>query len=350
MPTLLLCVLTAHALPPAVMMSPVPEPVRVPAALPSDTAPASASYRTEEVRYERDDLTLAALLMLPETEGPHPGAVVIRGSGGSDRSNPWTRAVAEEILGAGVAVLLTDKRGSGASEGDWRAADFHDLAGDAMAGVRYLRSRPEIRGSAIGLVGLSQGGRVAPIAASRSGKVAFVVNVSGSAVSFLEQSFHEMGNMARQAGLPESAVREVLALNRAAGEFLLTGNWAPYDRARARGLATPWRQIAEGFPASPDAEIWTFLRGVASYSPLPYWAQVTVPVLVLYGEADERDNVPVKESVRRLEYAFGLVGKEDARIVVIPGAGHGFIDHGRHGLMPAFRGALGGWLKARTGG
>ena len=44
-------------------------------------------------------------------------------------------------------------------------------------------SQSDIR---IGLVGLSQGGRVVPIAAARSSAVAFVVNLVGDAVSFIE--------------------------------------------------------------------------------------------------------------------------------------------------------------------
>ncbi|HYH44250.1 MAG TPA: hypothetical protein VEG34_01070, partial [Thermoanaerobaculia bacterium] len=59
---------------------------------------------------------------------------------------------------------------------------------------------------------------------------------------------------------------------------------------------------------------------------------------------DERDNVPVIESVRRLEYAFGSVGKTNHQIVVVPGTGHSVMDReGR--LVPGFTDALASWLK-----
>jgi dipeptidyl aminopeptidase/acylaminoacyl peptidase len=304
------------------------------------------THRSEDVRYESDSLTLAALLMVPRNaQGRAPGAVIIQGSGPSDRSNQWSRAIAELLVGQGMVVLLTDKRGSGASGGNWMTADFHALARDALAGVRYLQSRAGIDSSRVGLVGLSQGGWIAPLAAAQSSRVAFVVNVSGASVSFAEQSFHEMANTARQAGLPEPQVREVLLLNRATGEYLITGDWARYRAARDAALQTPWRQIAEGFPGSPDNPIWTFLRGVGQFDPMPYWIQLTQPVLVLYGADDERDNVPVAESVRRLEHAFGSARKENFRIVVVPGAGHGFIDPERHELMAPFVEALEGWIR-----
>ena len=308
-------------------------------------APGSPPFRTEDVRYKNGALPLAALLMLPPSESPVAGAVILQGSGTSDRTNGWARGIAEVLVESGVAVLLTDKRGSGASGGDWRLAGFDDLAADALAGVKLLRNRPEIDPQRVGLVGLSQGGWVAPLAAARSDEVAFVIDISGAAVSFAEQSFLEMANTARQAGLPEEQVREVVELNRATAEYMTTGDWDRYRRAREKGLASPWREIAAGFPGAPDLPIWTFLRSVAAYDPLPYWLLLTEPVLVLYGAEDERDNVPVAESVRRLEYVFRSVEKTNYQIVVIPGAGHSFIDPARRELMPAFVEALTGWVE-----
>lgn len=312
-------------------------------------AEAPPSWRGEDVRYRNGSVTLAALLMLPRSDAPVAAAVIVQGSGASDRTNSWARAIAEELVESGLAVLLTDKRGSGASEGDWLRADFDELAEDALAGVRYLHGRPEVDRERVGLVGLSQGGWVAPLAAARSDEVAFVIDISGASVSFAEQSFTEMANTARQAGLPEEQVREVLELNRAAAEYLATGDWERYRLARERGLGRPWKPIAEGFPGTPDSPIWTFLRGVAAYDPLPYWIQLTEPVLVLYGAEDEHDNVPVAESVRRLEHAFRSAAKTNYEIAVIPGAGHGFLDPGRRELMPEFVERLRGWAERTVG-
>lgn len=305
-------------------------------------------YRTEEVRYSNGDVALAGLMMLPNGSGRVPGAVIIQGSGRSDRTNQWARAIAEEMVRGGMAVLLTDKRGSGASGGDWQTAGFDELAGDALAGVAALRARPEIDAARVGLAGLSQGGWIAPLAASRSADVAFVIDVSGAAVSYAEQSFHEMGNTARQAGLSDAAIAEVLALNRAAGQYLVDGDWAAYERARQHALGTEARPVAEGFPAARDARIWTFLRKSFAFDPMPYWIVLRQPVLVLLGADDERDNVPVAASVQRLERGFASAGKRNGRVVVIPGAGHSFIDHSTHQLMPAFTQALAEWVRAEV--
>ncbi len=313
-------------------------------------AQASRPYHAEAVRYQSRDIALAAELMLPRRDGHFPAAVIIQGSGASDRRNAWARAVSELLVHRGVAVLLTDKRGSGESGGDWRTASFDDLALDALSGVAYLRGRPEIDRERVGLVGLSQGGWIAPLVAARFAQVAFVINIAGAAVSFAEQSFVEMANTARQAGLSEEQVGEVLELNRAVARYLTTGDWEHYSSLRQRALQGPWKNIAAGFPASPDQPIWSFLRSVATFDPMPYWLQVSQPVLVAYGEDDERDNVPVAESVRRLQFGFQAVGKRNYHIMVVPGVGHSLIDHQRHELAPAFVDALDRWTREHVTG
>lgn len=307
--------------------------------------PASATERELDVHYANGDVPLAAALLLPEGRGPFPAAVIAQGSGSSDRSNRWGREFAELIVARGFAVLLTDKRGSGGSGGDWRISGFDDLAGDALAGVELLRSRPEIDPDRIGLVGLSQGGAVVPVAAARSEAVAFVVNIVGDAISFGEGSFHEMANTARQTGLEPEQVAEVLALNRAAGRYLLTGDWEPYERLRTAGLSSGWARIAEGYPTTPDAPVWTFHRNAMAFDPMPYWMLVDQPTLILYGEADDADNVAVAESARRLRFGFAEGGKTNYDLVVLPGLGHSLRTPETGKIDDRAAKALGEWLE-----
>lgn len=321
-------------------------PVLLLSAMPIGLEPdaVASKPRNQDVRYKSGELELAAELILPEVEGRAPGAVIIQGSGDSDRSNGWAAAIAGVLADAGVAVLLTDKRGCGASGGSWLTADFQDLADDALAGVAYLRGRPEVDPERVGVVGLSQGGWVAPIAAARSPDVAFVIDISGASVGFAEQVTVEMANTSRQAGLSDDGVQTVLELNSAAGRYGLTGEWEPYAALREAGLQTEARPVVAGFPATPEDPKWSFIRGVGAYDPMPYWTVVRQPVLVVYGQEDEGDNVPVAESVRRLEHAFDITRKKNAEIVVIPGAGHGFIETGRSRLMSEFVETLAGWV------
>lgn len=307
----------------------------------------------EEVAWRAPDgVTLAGVLLLPRSEGPFPGALIIHGSGESDRTHRWARDHAEALARAGIVVLIPDKRGSGASGGDWRTASFETLAGDAAAGLELLAARPEVDDDAVGLVGLSQGGHIAPLAAGLSDDVAFVVDVSGGAVTMLEQIRHEMRNTARQAGLPPEGVDAVMEIQTLAERFVETGAWGPYAAALERAEATPIAPIAEGFPQTPDSPVWTWARLNGAYDPIPHWKAVDVPVLVVYGEEDEKDNVPVAESVRRLEAAFAETGHDDVTIVVYEGTGHGIRDPEGDPHSPRLRDdfveLLTGWIRERT--
>jgi hypothetical protein len=298
----------------------------------------------EDVQFSSGEVEIGALLLMPHVGEAMPAVVIVQGSGDSDRTNGWSRAIADPFAELGIAALLTDKRGCGASQGDWRTVGFDELAEDALAGVEYLSGRPEVDASRIGLVGLSQGGWVVPVAAARSDDVAFVIDVSGTSVGFLEQVHTEMANSARAAGLSEADVTEVLRFHRRIADYLHSGDWDAYERALTRAKESTWGALAEGFPSAPDLPIWSFLRSVAFFDPMPYWLQVDVPVLVVFGEDDEKDNVPVEESVRRLEFGFGLVRKTDYVIEVIEGAGHGLLDPTRSRLMDEFVDALARWL------
>lgn len=303
------------------------------------------SAQAVDVSYKNGSVNLAALLMLPASEGAVPAVVIAQGSGTSDRSNHWSREIAEEFVRHGVAALLTDKRGSGASSGDWRTASFSDLAEDVRAGVEFLRGRSDINSERIGVVGLSQGGQVAPIAAAGFDHIAFVISISSKTVGFAEGSFIEMANTARQAGLSEPDVDEVLKVNRAALRYLTGGTWDQYIQARKHALQSDAREIAAGFPAERDQPIWIFLRSVAAYDPLAYWVQVSQPTLFVYGKEDERDNTPVEESVRRLDHAFRSANKRDYRVLVVPDAGHGIRDPKTHQLARRFTDTLAAWLQ-----
>src|SRR5262249_61195902 len=88
-------------------------------------------------------------------------------------------ALGRHFAGSGVVCLAWDKPGVGRSSGDFNAQTFRDRAEESLAAVRFLRQRPDVRPDQVGLWGHSQGGMVAPLAASLSDQVAFVIEVSG---------------------------------------------------------------------------------------------------------------------------------------------------------------------------
>jgi hypothetical protein len=255
----------------------------------------------EDVAFANRDIPLAGTLVIPSGPGPFPGVVIVHGSGSSDRSNPWTSAYAAALVERGIAVLHPDKRGSGESGGDWRDASFLDLADDAMAATDVLSANSNVDTSRIGLIGFSQGGHIVPVAASRSLSVDFVINVSGSVVPMMEQIGDELRLMAEREGLTANEVAAIQSIHERAVHYVSTGGgW----RAYADELADAKRHLGEtevikGFPTKPDSPGWTYLRTIGDFDPLPYWRDVDVPALFLYGGRDE--NVDVYKSADVIE-------------------------------------------------
>ena len=80
----------------------------------------------------------------------------------------------------------------------------------------------------------------------------------------------------------------------------------------------PWYFAA---PAN-DNPYWSFSAEYARYRPLEWWSTLNVPVLLLYGGADQR--VPAAESARRIEAALRRAGNRDVTVRIYPDADHTF--------------------------
>ena len=209
-----------------------------------------------------ENLQLSGMFILPEGEGPFPTAIIIHGSGTSRRNNVWYLSVAQYLEQHGIAVLLPDKRGSEKSEGEWLGASFEELATDTISAIEFVKHQQMFEYSTIGLIGMSQGGWIAPVVASKTDDVSFVVSMSGAAVTAEEQLLHE----------------EIY-------------NIAPYTYTFLAKLIAP---ISSRILMQKE-----FFIPNAGFDPIPYWKNVHVPVFFALGGNDE--NVPVDASIHRLK-------------------------------------------------
>lgn len=151
-------------------------------------------YREIETRISNVDapgVTLAATLTLPTGDGPFPAVVLITGSGPQDRDEtayghkPFA-VLADHLARRGVAVLRYDDRGVGGSTGQHTGATSADFASDAMAAAVWLALRPEVNIDAIGFVGHSEGGLIAPLAAMETSNVSYLVLLAAPGVRITE--------------------------------------------------------------------------------------------------------------------------------------------------------------------
>lgn len=271
--------------------------------------------RQEEVRFRNGAVELAGTLLLPAGAGPHPAVVFLHGSGPEGR---WASTyLARRFVRAGMAALVWDKRGVGESTGAWEVAGFEDMAGDAAAAVALLRARPDIDGRRVGIHGHSQGGTMAPLAAVRS-NADFVIGSAASGLPMDEVEIYSVGNF---VGIPAMSGEEA-ALAQAYVATLVDVAYHGASRDSLETIADRARGREWFFESpAPDDPYWAFSRRIADFDPAAWWRQVDVPVLLVYGSADER--VPAERSAAAIAAALESA-ENPATVRILEGADHTF--------------------------
>lgn len=294
------------------------------------------SYRSSEITFHNGDVELSGTLFRPRGAGSYPAVVLVHGSGPETRSE--YAFYAKWLARHGVAGLAYDKRGTGRSTGRLYASDYSDYADDALAGVSAIRGRDGIRTDCVGLWGFSEGEWVAPLAASRSGDVAFIVVVAPSGVTPAEQVSQEIAIRLRSRGYEPSDVDRALAMNERVFEYQRTG-LGREALARDLGAASrePWFVDAEDVPSELyDFGEYAWWRSVMDFDPAAVWERVEVPVLLLKGGRDPKSSSDVAE--RRIVTALARGGNESAQTVVFPEGDHLLLEWplGEHVPPPMF--------------
>jgi pimeloyl-ACP methyl ester carboxylesterase len=268
-----------------------------------------------DVTFTNGAVRLAGTLKRPRSPGPHPAIAIVHGAGSHTRHS---HAAIQALYAAhGVAVLAYDKRGSGESQGDGETATFEELSGDAAAAIELLVRDPGIDARRVGLWGHSQGGWLAPLAATRSSAVRFLILVSGTTWRAGPQTSYWTERSLRAAGRPEAEVAAAVAYMRRVVAVADAGGkgWDELAPAVEEARRAPWGESTV-LPASrEDLLAW---QGYA-FDPIPVLRRVRVPTLAVWGLGDV--NVPPEASARELRAIFQETGVP-LRVESFPGADH----------------------------
>jgi pimeloyl-ACP methyl ester carboxylesterase len=287
----------------------------------------------EELRIERDGFSLAASY----SPAGEKAIVALHGAGEGTRESPLYAHLHELLPPAGIGVVTFDRRGEGESTGDATRGRFDLQADDALAVLRAID--PE----RVGLWGISQGGWIGPIAASRSDEVAFLVLVASTGVTPSQQMMYAVERQLRLAGHGDDVVARALDLRR---RFEANVHDPRPDEELAADLLAaldePWVGQLWLPPMLLDEESRRLWIEEMDYDPLPSFEQVRVPTLLFYGAADSW--TPVEPSAEAWRAARG----DEVEIVVIPEAEHDLtLPDGS--LSPEYKAKLVEWLARPQG-
>jgi len=288
-------------------------------------------YRVEEVTFPGASgaVKLAGTLSVPDGQGPFPAVVLIGGTGPGTRDengfgHKLFLVLADALNRRGIAVLRYDKRGVGASSGNFETATIPDFASDAEAAVTFLKSRPGIAPDHIGLIGHSEGGAIAPMIAVRNASARFTVLMAGPGMRIGRLLNVQNAKIAEASGMPEDQIAKKTAF------FNKLYTDLAADESGTRALPIAQADIAQGVQdhliraenADALARQLTspWARQAFNYDPIPTLRALRTPVLVLDGSRDLF--VPPEENLSAIRGA--LRRNPDATIIELPNINHMF--------------------------
>ena len=272
----------------------------------------------EERTFQSGTVTLNGTLYVPKIDRRVPAVIAFHAASSPTRDNPLYAHLIEMLPPLGIAVFVFDRRGSGKSGGKLAGSDYTMLADDGISAQRMLAQDHRIDPRKIGFWGLSQGGWLSLLAASRSPQAAFAISISAPMTTPDVQMNFAVANILRIKGFPQSDIDQAIAARSAVDDF----QRGKRDRASAQSIldaatTKPWfvHTYLEKTFKDPDQSGWA---KEMRHDPMTTLDAVKQPAIVIYGSADPW--VPVQTSLDRLRASSAR--HPNVEVAVIDGADH----------------------------
>lgn len=298
-------------------------------------------YNSEEVLFENeiDDVVLAGTLTYPKEGNNFPVVVLISGSGGQNRNEelfghkPFL-VIADYLTKNGIAVLRFDDRGIAQSTGDYSKATSEDFTKDVLAALEFLKERKEIDKTKIGLIGHSEGGMIAPMAAFQSNDVAFIVLMAGPGIPGDSIIYLQGELIQRVEGVSEEEVQRSSKIQRKIissvkiidDSDLLKEKLEEIFRSEYSFMSDKEKSELGDLETYLDIQIKTltsqWFKYFLRYDPIPVLEKVKCSVLAINGENDLQ--VPPKENLSAIESALKKGGNKNFEVKELAGLNHLF--------------------------
>ena len=291
------------------------------------------AYNSENISFANkiDSVSLAGTFTFPKSGSDFPAVILISGSGPQDRNSEVLNhkpflVIADYLTNNGIAVLRVDDRGTGESEGVYNETGLDGFVRDTKSAVDYLKSRKEVNQSKIGLIGHSLGGVIAPIVASESKDISYIVILAGSGIRGDKLMLLQKETMERKMSVPETTI--FLGQNNMKGAYniILESN---NDNEKLRTDLKEYFTKVFGLML-PENQINTFSKKMAipwftdfiKFDPINSLSKTKCSVLALNGANDLQ--VPAKENLESIERILKRNGNNDVETIVMENLNHLF--------------------------
>jgi pimeloyl-ACP methyl ester carboxylesterase len=263
----------------------------------------------EQVRIPSVGFTLAGTISKPTGAGTEalPALVLVGSSGETDRDETISEIpIFAELAGAladkGFLVLRYDKRGVGQSGGRPESAALDDYAEDLRAAVKFLADRKDVDDRRMAVLGYSEGGMVALVAADREKKVRAVVLVASPGVTGAELNMAQIRHENVLTG-PSSEADATLQLQGKIQTAVLSGKgWEGIDPALRARADTPW------------------FKSFLAFDPARWMRDLDQPIMIVQGGRDTQ--VEPSNADRLAELAAARKKAPPPEVLKIPEINH----------------------------
>ncbi|HKP36924.1 MAG TPA: alpha/beta hydrolase [Pyrinomonadaceae bacterium] len=307
-------------------------------------------YLEEDVSYENkiDAVKITGTLTMPRTGGPFPAVLLITGSGSQDRNEtvaghrPFL-VLADHLTRLGIAVLRVDDRGMGGTSQGAPNFTTENFVGDVLTGVEYLKTRKEINPRQIGLIGHSEGGMIAPMAAVRSKDISFIVLMAGPGLPGDEEILIQNDMLLKAQGFDEDSLRlareiftaifavlksrDTTAVAGKKIQDLVAAKTAAMTETQKKNLDSLLKMIET---QRQQIYLLEWFRFFLRFDPRPVLKTIRIPVLAINGEKDLQ--VAAKANLDAIAASLKEGGNKDYLIVSMPELNHMF-QHAKTGLI-----------------
>ncbi|MBC5840505.1 alpha/beta hydrolase [Flavobacterium sp. F-380] len=245
-------------------------------------------YEIEEVSFTNtiDKNTLAGTLTTPKNFNKKaPILIMITGSGNQNRDEelfdhkPFA-VIADNFAKKGIATLRIDDRGIGGSSKGTSTDTSANFATDIDAAVLFIKNKGFTN---IGLIGHSEGGMIAPMVATNSKNVRFLVLMAAPATPIDELLVEQNYLAGKLAGMSEEKLLENKKINKNIYSFIMKYTGSDYEKD-LRSFLEKEGQLVDEAVLSQMKNPW--LLYFLKFNPDTYLSKVTIPVLAINGSLD----------------------------------------------------------------